>query len=359
MAGITYAGVPSVKQFQKDSSIALAIRSRDRILSHLDWLIERYHVHVADPDQRRLPSIVLVEIFLAANYWIKSYHENRPDMKKERYPAVLALFEAAVDALAHGLQVGRPQVAQQIKEIFGRDITQEGLDTDEIKKAHFFDARELALLRIRFKGGLAYHYGLDAEKHAELTLKPLDSKKFYLAVVRKNGRGGQKSECFPGWAPFVMTHERELYMTKHWLDDAKHKNIFHSSYTRGGMVAAAGTMGVKNGAIVGLRPDSGHYRPLENNFVGVLMALQMFGVRMDRVRMFTFDGKPLGTARQFMESRLSWFAYQQSAASFRDGRTARAQQGARSGSTASFADDTPFYQDEIAAEVAGDPAYNS
>jgi hypothetical protein len=317
---ITYRGVPTVTQFQKDSSVAFAVRSSDRILHHLDWLIERYHAHNADPDGRLITHIVLSEIFLAANYWIKSYHEQRPNMKKERYPAVLALFEAAVMELSARLHCSPPQVAQQIKEIFGRDLTDEGATTDRNRDTYYFTDKERALLRIRFKGGLAYHYGIDADTQAALSLKPLDSAKFYLAITRRNGAGGAKSEGFPGWAPFVMTREREFYMSKHWLDDPNHRNIFHSSYTGGGMVSAAGTMEVKNGIITGIRPDSGHYRPLEHNIVGVLLALQMFGVRMQNLKIFNFERVPLGTAHQFVASRLTWQKFQESAAKFREGR---------------------------------------
>lgn len=347
MPNITYKGMPTVTQFQKDSSVTFAVRNKDRILHHLDWLVERYHVHNADRDSRLLSHIVLSEIFLTANYWIKSYHEGRPDMKKERYPAVLALFEAAVMELCDLLKCTPPQVAQQIKEIFGRDLTEEGATTDSNKSTYYFNDKERALLRVRFKGGLAYHYGLDAETHASLSLKPLNSDRFYLAIVRKNGHGGAKSEGFPGWAPFVMTREREFYMTKHWLGDPQHRTIFHSSYTGGGMVSAAGTMAVKDGIITGIRPDSGHYRPLEHNIVGTLLALQMFGVRMDKLNIFDFEKVPLGTAREFVGSRLTWAKFQEGAAKFRGLRNQPGQPGNAANPSAS----------QNASDVSGD--YNT
>lgn len=319
MPNITYQGMPTVGQFQKDSSIAFAVRSKDIILQRLDWLIERYWFHDTERDGRLLTHIVLSEIFLTANYWIKSYHEQAPAMKKERYPAVLALFEAAVVELSERLKCTPPQVALQIKEIFGRDVTTAGKNTDREFQPHYFTDQERALLRVRFKGGLAYHYGIDAETHGSLSLKPLDSAMFYFAIARQNS-AGSTSECFPGWAPFVMTQEREFYMSKHWLGDATHENIFHSSYTAGGMLSAAGTLEVKNGVITGIRPDSGHYRPLEHHIVGALLALQMLGVRMETLNVFNFSQVPLGTAREFVASRLTWAKFQESGAKFRDTR---------------------------------------
>ena len=75
----SYSSVPSAKQFQKDSSITFAVRADDQILTYLDWLLERYEHYNAKNDYG-LRRIVLCEIFLSANYWVKSYHEGRPRM---------------------------------------------------------------------------------------------------------------------------------------------------------------------------------------------------------------------------------------------------------------------------------------
>jgi hypothetical protein len=306
MHHITYKGIPSVKQFMHDSSIALAIRNQDKILVHLDWLLERYHVHEGRMNAS-LRRIVLCDIFLTANYWIKSCHEKRPNMKKERYPAVLALFEAAVATLSVLLQCSRPAVAAQIEEIYGRDLTPEGAKTDRSMHAEMFTEKQLAQSRIRFKGGRAYHYGLDPT--GPLFLAPLDTAPFYTGVARK-GTDGKMATTNEGWGPFVMTMEREFYMAKHWLDAAGHGNVFHSSYTHGLPVSAAGTMLVENGVIKGIRPDSGHYKPLEHNIVVALLALQMFSVPMDKIELQDYAGESYGTARDFVESRLNWEQFQ-------------------------------------------------
>jgi hypothetical protein len=102
------------------------------------------------------------------------------------------------------------------------------------------------------------------------------------------------------------------FMTKHRFGEPGIKNVFHSAYTNGGMVSAAGTMEVKAGVITGMRPDSGHYKPTDQNFVGALQALQMFGVRMERLHLFDFKGDLLGTALEFMSSRLSWAQFEAS-----------------------------------------------
>lgn len=306
MKHFSYGTIPSVKQFQGDSSVTFAVRGEDKILKHLDWLLERYHLHSRKGDAE-LQRIILCEIFLAANYWIKAYHEYKPAMKKERYPAVLALFEVAVGQLCTLLRCSRPMVAIQIEEIFGRHLSPEGASTDAREKPEYFTARQLDLYRIRFRAGRAYHPGLDAS--SPLRLAPLDTAPFFFEIVRK-ATDGRHALANKGWGPFVMTMEREFYMTKHWFDDPHHKNIFHSSYTHGRAISAAGTMYAEHGVIKGIRPDSGHYKPLEHNIVGALLALQMFAVPMDQLEVQDYAGERLGTAREFVMSRLTWAQFQ-------------------------------------------------
>ena len=310
----SYAAIPSAAQFRKDSSVTLARRSDDRVLTHLDWVLERYAHHMRpdtfDPGMRR---VILCDLFVASNYWIKSFHEKRPAMLRDRYPAVLALFEAVVNELCTLLGCTRPMVAQAVEEMFGRDLTPGGVETDASMAPQYFDRAELALLRIRFRAGVAYHYGLGAAVGGQLA--PLQTAQFYTGVARK-GNDGQRHAPGKDWAPFVMTLEREFYMTKHWLNEVGHQNVFHSSYTRGGTVSAAGTLYAKDGVISGIRPDSGHYKPLEQNVAAALLALQMFGVPMARLYVHDFTGKSMGTAREFMAANMTWDKFQASRRDF-------------------------------------------
>jgi hypothetical protein len=169
MKHFRYDAIPSVAQFRSDSSVTFAVRGDDKILAHLDWLLERFHFYCRKADNE-LPRIILCEIFLTANYWIKSYHqhvkanhEKRLGMRKERYPAVLALFEAVVERLCGVFGCTRPMVPMMIEEIFGRDLTEGGRKADDQGKTALFTDYELQLYRVRFKGGRAYHLGPNAK----------------------------------------------------------------------------------------------------------------------------------------------------------------------------------------------------
>jgi hypothetical protein len=322
MDHFTYTSVPSASTFQKDSSVALAIRRQDRILSHMDWLLTEY-------EKATTPSkhVILTDLFLTTNFWIKSWHEKRPsiEMQKERYPAVLALFEAAVTELACVMWCPKGQVAAGIEEIFGRDITDDGIRTDSANDTLFFGEIERKAYRLQFKYGQIYHSQLNSVKRT-LGMALLNSNDYFTGVTRFGAAVGI------GWAPFVMTRERDFYMTAH------SQNIYHSSYT-GGTVAAAGTMFVEAGVLLGVRPDSGHYRPTEVNTLGALQALQMFGVPLHNVWVLDHLSKVMALAPDFMKTGMSWEKFEEAHVNVRNDRAGRANAASNKATPAASASD--------------------
>jgi hypothetical protein len=301
MAELKYNDIPSVQRFQKDSSVTFATRKDDRILVHLDWLLERYNARQDDWSLRR---IILCDLFLTANFWVKSFHENNKSILKERYPAVLALFEVTVDKLCLLLGVGKGALALQIEEMVGRDNTPAGKQTDFNMSAKIFDAKVREVFRIKFRDGLLYHNFPEAKVPGRLV--KLNSEDYYTKLARRAAPGGAMAHGFEGWGPFVMTLERVFYMTKHTLNEPGLPNIFHSSYTGGGTISAAGTMLVVDGRLKGLRPDSGHYKPLAANTLAALQALGMFGVKLQEVMVYDFMGSPAGSGAEFVKDQAKW-----------------------------------------------------
>ena len=305
---MNYLDVPSAGRFQKDSSVTFAIRGEDRILTHIDWLLECYEETAwsNDPVKRR---VILCDLFLTCNFWIKSYHERNPRMRKERYPVVLALFEAVVDKLGILLMCNRAQVAQALDEIYGRELHKHGIQVDDFqKRAQYFSKLERQIYRLRFKGGLAYQYQWWVSNPGK-TQVPADSRHAYTLISRRAEGGGQAtgSEDFGG---FIMTMERELYMAKHWVGGrGSQKGTFHSSYTAGERVIMAGNMLIEGGVIRTIRSDSGHYQPTEMNMAALLQALGMYGVDLHTIDLMDFKGDPIGKADDFLHARVSWDQY--------------------------------------------------
>jgi hypothetical protein len=300
MGVITYSSVPSANRFRSDSSVTFAVRRKDIILSHIDWLLSKLET---TPEKR---VVILCDLFMTCNFWIKAYHEHNPNIERQRYPVVLALFESIVGALAKTWGCSQTKVAQTIREIYGRDMHTHGFQVDYGQgRAKYFSPIEAAQYRLRFKGGLAYQYQWwDPKLSHRLTLA--DSSRCYTEVSRRGENGrmavGSKDYCI-----FAMTLERVVYLGKADVGETdSHSGIFHSSFNGGGIVTMAGTIHIVHGRIKGIRADSGHYKPTEMNMALFLQALAMYGVPIENIALFSYDGESRGFALEFLKSRMSW-----------------------------------------------------
>jgi hypothetical protein len=350
MNQLTYSAVPTAAKFQKDSSITFAIRGDDRILKHIDWLLERYAERSGGKNESwSLRRVILADLFMTCNFWIKSYHQGNTRMKKERYPAVLALFESVVSALTMLLQCTRAQLPGILEEMFGRDMHKHGIEVDyDSKRAKYLSEAERHIYRVRFRAGLAYQYNWWVQGAHSTHLLLAESKRAYTAI-RKKGNDNTVVEVFPGWGCFVMTLEREIYMAKPDVGAVGSKaGIFHSSFTGGDIVTMAGTMLIENGIVKGIRTDSGHYTPTNTNMSMLLQALAMYGVDLCRIRMYHWDGTELGKAMDFLKSNLSWEAFVQQAGNERKHRTDAEEERAKRNMPARF----PQFRPQTATTVA-------
>jgi hypothetical protein len=328
MATINYGKMPSPAEFHRDSSVMMAVRSQDRILSHLDEALARYHITRKIYNRR---NVILCDMFVTANYWLKSFREKNPAMKEGRYQAILALFQRVTSELQTAFQCTVTQVPGYITEMLGRDLTDGGRNTDAMRNPRYYDELTLRKFRLRFRSGRAYLF--EHRSHLPVRLVPLNSE-LYEQKITVMG-----TTRLDGWGPFVMTVERDFYMSKHHLADNADPTqcIFHSAYKAAGTVSAAGTMLVKNGQILGLRGDSGHYKPLLHNMAMVVTAFSMLSVPLMPIRIKSFDANAtdLGSALDFVRSRLNWTEFENAAKDFRTNRQQRGN--APSSSSASSA----------------------
>ena len=306
MKHFTYPKVPSPTQFQKDTSITFAYRKDDIVLKHIDWLLEKYQSRSAQGMASKTNPI-LCDLFMTCNFWIKSYHEGNRRMEKERYPAVLALFEIVVNTLCTALRCTRGSLPDILVEIYGRDMHFHGIQVDHDQdKAKYLTKMERQMYRLRFKSGRAYQYQWWQDDPLSAPLVPAESSRAYTALRRRglDGHGVDGSENF---GCFVMTIERELYMAKPFVPQGPTKDgMFHSSFTCGDVVTMAGTMLIKDGRILGIRADSGHYKPTQMNMALLIQALTMYGVDLKHIKIYEWNGFEVGNITDFMKSRMSW-----------------------------------------------------
>lgn len=311
MQHFNYSYIPDVATFKRDSSVSMAIRSQDKILVHIDWLVERYHLNHFDPKrhgkEKRMEMVILCDLFLALNAWIKVYHDSfqgkdsAANARKQRYPAVLALFGAVVKRLCSELGCAQNALGERIDEMFGRDLNKEAVHRDlALGLAAYLSKAALKLSKLHFRGGLAYQYNW-WEGKGNWKLVPADSKHAYDPTI-----GRVMSRPLKNFGPYVCTVEREFFMARHSIGTQQEPGIYHSAYNGGRPLMGAGTMLIENGEVRGIRNDSGHYLPDPLNFAGVLQALDMYGVRLKHVRLFSYKDKNLGDALDFLHSHLDW-----------------------------------------------------
>lgn len=282
---LNYPGIPTVSQFRKDSNVSLAIRSNDQMLHAMDRSLEK--LAQASDDKMALTA----DLFFTINSWIKLFHEKGRGIEPGRYPAISALSEAVQDELSKMYGVtSRGQLARKLNEIFGAQITSSGSSTDAQFKAMMFTKAARESKRIYFEGGKMKRYTSDLRENVRPGLQLLDSKLFAGPPIARRGAGFS----LPGFAPFVMSMEREFYMTKHTVEQG---GVFHSAYFNG-VVAMAGTMLVENGVLKAIRGDSGHYQPDKYKMVNALRALRARGVNLRGVTVYDYteDG-PTSNAR--------------------------------------------------------------
>jgi hypothetical protein len=217
---------------------------------------------------------------------------------------VLALFEVVVDTLAKSLACGRGEVAETIATVFGRDMAKHGYERDtEAYAVAYLTRMEAQQFRIRFRDGRLWRY---VDEAGSLRLKPLNSENMFVDIGRKGmDISGRQSQ---GYAAFVMTLEREMFMSN---QDPVTNHRYHSSYTQGLPVMMAGTMRVVNGRLEAIRTDSGHYKPGAINLLGCLQALSMYGVALTDVRLYDYKAGFVEMALPFMRLGMRWPHYVQ------------------------------------------------
>lgn len=300
MPAIHYTSIPSKTHFQQDTSIRFAFRSDDKILVHLDFLLENYY---AKDHTRRA---ILLDLFFTCEFWLKLYEEGHKKMRKERLAGIQALADAVVRALCALFECGYGELANVISEIYGRDMAKHGFTVDyDHKSAKYFSERERELYRLRFKAGRAYQYKWWQENPGHNLAVAESSRAFNPKISRRNNDNGT-AKALTGFGTFIMTIDRALYMAMPSLGNGPHTGTFHSSFTGGAAVAMAGTILIRNGIVEAIRPDSGHYQPTEMNMALLLQALAMYGVRLDRVKLFNFEGELLGDGLSFLRAHMSW-----------------------------------------------------
>jgi hypothetical protein len=255
-----------------------------------------------DKDERRY---VKCELYFATNYWLRNEKRSHmARMNSDRKPAIQALHNRVKIYLSKdfGCLVSTYTLNAALDDYFGRDMDEKKRIYDLVKgtdKLNYIDDANAAKrdkFRLRFRRGILGGY---ARAYRVPWMKAVDGKNPKPILANSADVGKQSALKFMlegGWTFFVMSRERDIYMVPHsvmmkgglYFKDAP---VFHSSILAGGTVACAGTILIKKGIILGLRIDSGHYRPTNSHMVSVLEHLKTVDVDIRNIDIYaTFAG---------------------------------------------------------------------
>lgn len=293
--GLQYNKIPTLSQWMRDSSVALAIRKKDIVLDRIDTLLSLYHDRPS-----ATASVIACDLFFTLDYWLRSYKTNKM-METGRLAAIQALYSAVAFTLCRLLHCTINSLPRELELMFGREMSDLGIITDQNEsRAQYLERKEIQKYRLRFRGGLVYRYTWMDNPSGPMRLVPVNTSDYYNV-------GKEKKNTIAGWGSFVMTMGREMYMAKHALGSYGGNNgIFHSSYLAGEAVSCAGSMLVENGKIRKIRSDSGHYKPTDTNMLALLQAFQMLAIPLKDMKVVSFDGKTEVNAPDFFRASAKW-----------------------------------------------------
>jgi hypothetical protein len=296
---LAYREIPTEAQWLKDSSVKLAVRSKDQILTSIDSLMGAYHKYRHDPKA----SVILCDLFFTLDYWLKIYRTNSK-MERARAPVIQALYECVVGMLCEVFNCTVNTLPRELELMFGRELSDQGVRVDLLNslgkhhKAFYLEDRaQLALFKLRFKNGKAYQWRWWTKPAGGLVLA--NSNRVY-------SPGAGIGSVGKDYGYFIMTMSRDIYMMRHGRIKGTDYRIFHSTYLAGGAVMAAGSMLIEDGVIKRIRSDSGHYTPTNTNMFALLQALAMLGVRLEKITMEDYTQKELGKGTDFFKANADW-----------------------------------------------------
>jgi hypothetical protein len=289
--------VPTPAQWQKDTADGNA---RDVVLTNIDKLVQMYD-GVRNEGFKGI--YVAGNLYFTVDYWLKVVNTD-PTLDKGRLPAINGLYICVVDVLKGLFKCEVNTLPRELELMFGRELTKDGRRVDIIDRAAYWMSRaEAEQYKLMIEDRRIYQYTWWDKDAANV--KVLANSK---STANPGVHVGNDAPEFQEFAFYTMSMSRDIYMAKHKTATGvgKQDGIYHSAYLSGGAVMAAGSMLIRDGVILGLRPDSGHYQPTDMNSLSLLEALQMQGVPLDRCEVHTWDGNGAEIAGEFMEQKGNW-----------------------------------------------------
>jgi hypothetical protein len=276
---MAYNYIPSVVEWQHDTSVDKDDRNKDTLLRGIDKVLEAYENPLNDAGRQWW---ILCELFFRLDYWLRQLDKGNPVLNKKREPVVYDLYKFVVDALCGYFNVTVNVLPRELEYMFGRQLTYHGAKLDlDWDAAKYLSRAEVNKYRLCWHKGRAYQFPWWKPK-----AKPGD--KLALAESRRAYNQDVFGVGAAGWGGFAMSMGRDIYMARHHCV-ANKGNFYHSSYLGGQPVMCAGTMKIEGGIVRGICTDSGHYQPTDQHMLNVINTLMMVGAPIAQITVYNYD----------------------------------------------------------------------
>lgn len=291
----SHSKVPSIKVWRK----------HDPVLTAIDGLVKAIN-RTKDSGTR---SYLLVELYFTSNYWLRNFKTHRSGrMHPDRENAIRSLCRFSIKQMAKGFNCGIQAVPTKLEQFYGRTMGTHGITTDETEPYHYLKRADMEQYRLLFDKGLAYSFDWKNQRHGQdFVLELVHTEHIY-------ERDTDQKSLQADWGRFAMSMSRDIYMAPHIPFKAaklcREQNVpapvCHSSYLAGMPVLCAGSLEIKQGVIVGIKSDSGHYRPTYQQLMNIVRHLSSVGVNIAKISVCDFLGWPLGTGKEFLRNNNQW-----------------------------------------------------
>jgi len=298
--------LPSDHQWKKDSFVGSLFKPKrrdDKALLRIDRMVKSLN----KPQSSGEYAYKVGGLFFTTMYW-NNNHKINPKMDSGRRDSIMRLNLFAGNKLAQVHSCGVGQLAAKLQQMYGKSMSQHGIDTDADENPKYLNAAQRERFRVVFRNGLAYWFNPDLKRDPNLVLKPWDTTNTYEAdkIIQDKATGEViRSEARSEGVSYAFSMSNELYAMQirgsGLLD-------YHSSFMAGMPVQCAGVIAMTQGVITRIRNDSGHYKPNDQSLAQVLRHFKTIGV--DITKITVEEEVKGGSARgdQFLQANGNWAA---------------------------------------------------
>jgi hypothetical protein len=274
VAGANPSGLPA-------KFLSLGRTQGNPVFARMDELLAAFHSG-STSDWGKLA--VLGDLFFTTDYALKKCSRKDPAFVNCETD-LMNVYKTIVDKLCRAFACSVNVLPQKLEEWWGRVLTKHGhhVDTQAVPTgaqptvAQYLTRAEAEKYRLRFSGGTVYMRERSKGNMADGIATPLWVPADSSGIGWTDARGMTAPQMmYPGYAGFALSMSREFYMAHH-RGCFNEKNFFHSSYLAGDSVLCTGTMEIRNGRVLNVANDSGHYQPTLDHLLNVAQTLKMQG----------------------------------------------------------------------------------